>query len=216
MSTVTPASSSRPEPAQALELLAQHVLLRLVLVPDEDPSLAAAGREHPEHQALEHEVRLLGQDLAVLEGARLGLVGVADRVLRLGLLLRDQLPLRAGREPGAAHAAQLRLLQLGDQVAGVELAREGGAQHAVVARVGVVRIVGPLHVACAAARPPSRPRAPGRSARCTTPRAARRSGPSRARRAAPRSARPTRAASTPGRGSRPPRARGGGAVRKCG
>ena len=39
----------------------------------------------PEQQALEHQVRLLGQDLAVLEGARLGLVGVADGVLELGL-----------------------------------------------------------------------------------------------------------------------------------
>ena len=36
----------------------------------------------PEQQALEHQVRLLGEDLPVLEGARLGLVGVADGVRR--------------------------------------------------------------------------------------------------------------------------------------
>ena len=106
------------QPAQPLELLAQHLLLRLVLVPDEDPALARSRHASiPSTQPLEHEVRLLGEDLAVLEGAGLGLVGVADRVLRLGLLLRDQLPLRAGREAGAAHAAQPGLLELGDQLA---------------------------------------------------------------------------------------------------
>jgi hypothetical protein len=48
---------------------------------------------------------LLGQDLTVLERPGLGLVGVADRVLRMGLLARDDLPFLARREARAAHAA---------------------------------------------------------------------------------------------------------------
>src|SRR5215207_4017646 len=90
-------------------------------MPDEHPALVAAGGEHPEYEALEDEVRLLGEDLPVLEGPGLGLVRVADRVLRRGLLLGDQLPLRAGREAGAAHAAQPGLLHLGDQLGGVDV-----------------------------------------------------------------------------------------------
>src|SRR5215207_850630 len=116
-------------------------------MPDEHPALVAAGGEHPEYEALEDEVRLLGEDLPVLEGPGLGLVRVADRVLRRGLLLGDQLPLRAGREAGAAHAAQPGLLQLGDQLGGVELTGERRAQDAVVAGVDVVGVVRPLRLA---------------------------------------------------------------------
>ena len=67
--------------AQRVQLGAQHVLLGAVLVPDEHPALLGAHDGHAEQQPLQHQVRLGGQDLPVLERARLGLVGVADGVL---------------------------------------------------------------------------------------------------------------------------------------
>ena len=72
----------QPGGAQRLDLAADHLLLGAVLVPDEHPAFLRPDREHPEQHALQHQVRLLGQDLPVLEGPRLRLVGVADDVLR--------------------------------------------------------------------------------------------------------------------------------------
>ena len=94
--------------AQVLDLGVQHGLFRAVLVPDEHPTLLGAGDDHAHQQALEHQVRLLGQELAVLKGARLGLVGVADGVLHAALGIADQLPLLAGREARASHATKQR------------------------------------------------------------------------------------------------------------
>src|SRR6185295_8263964 len=75
----------------------------------------------------------------VLEGARLRLVGVADQVLGLGLfswlILRDEAPLHAGEEAGAAAPAQARLLHLlGD---GVRLHRERLGEPLVAAALAV-------------------------------------------------------------------------------
>ena len=100
----------------------------------------AAGGDHPEHEPLQHQVRLLGQDLAVLERAGLGLVGVADGVLRASLLFRHELPLLTGREPSASHSAKTGVLQGRDELHGIDR----GAQQAVVARVRPIRVVRPL------------------------------------------------------------------------
>jgi hypothetical protein len=66
-------------------------------------------------------VRVVAQDVAVLEGARLALVGVADDVLLRRETARHEAPLQAGREAGAAAAAQRGLLQLGDDGLGGDL-----------------------------------------------------------------------------------------------
>ena len=71
-----------------------------------DYRLLRADGAHRDQHALEHEVRLLGKDLTVLERARLGLVGVADHVLRLARLAAHHVPLAARREAGAAHPLQ--------------------------------------------------------------------------------------------------------------
>ena len=121
---------------RALELLAQHVLLGLVLVADEHPALLRADRAHRDQHALDDQMRLLGEDLAVLERARLRLVGVAHDVLDRVVLRADHRPLLPGREPGAAHPLQARVVEHADRIAG------HGAEHAVVlvrARVRVVR-----------------------------------------------------------------------------
>ena len=63
-------------------------------------------------------MRHLRHHLAVLERARLRLVGVDDEVLRLRARAVDQRRLASHREAGAAAAAQVRRLQLRDQVVG--------------------------------------------------------------------------------------------------
>ena len=202
MSTVTPASSSRPSPrsrssSSRSTSSSGSYSWRMKTQPSAEPR-----GEHPEHEALEHEVRLLGEDLAVLEGAGLGLVRVADRVLGRGLLLRDQLPLRSRREARAAHAAQAGLLELLDQRGpcrarrrAPRAARGSRARRARTDRSGAAPRCG------ARSWCPWTRRAPRHSARCRRPRGARCSGP----RAAARGARRSRAASTRGRGSRQPR-----------
>ena len=64
--------------------------------------IRVAGDDH----ALEHLVRVLVDDLLVLERARLGFVGVADEVDRLAALAIHEGPLEPAGEAGAAAAAQ--------------------------------------------------------------------------------------------------------------
>ena len=129
--------------AQVLDLAADDLLLRAVLVPDEHPAFFGADREHAEQHALEHQVRLGGEDVPVLERAWLGLIGVADDVRGRCLLSRHQVPLAAGREPGAAHAAQPAVLQRGDDLAAVQLVGQHRLDDAVAVLGRGVRIVGP-------------------------------------------------------------------------
>ena len=62
--------------------------------------------------AFENQVRVLLDQQPVLEGARLGLVGVDQHVVRLGLLLGHEGPLQPRGEAGAAATAQPGLLHL--------------------------------------------------------------------------------------------------------
>ena len=64
-----------------------------------------AGDRH----AFQHRMRVVAQDVAVLAGARLGFVGVAQDVL-LARPLGHEAPLQAGRKTRAATAAQAGLL----------------------------------------------------------------------------------------------------------
>ena len=59
----------------------EHVGLVLVLAADEDERAVDARRVRRDDHALDQQVRVLLHQLAVLEGPRLGLVGVADEVL---------------------------------------------------------------------------------------------------------------------------------------
>ena len=63
-----------------------------------------AGDDH----ALEHLVRVLVDDLLVLEGARLRFVRIADQVDRLAALAVHERPLQPAGKAGAAAAAQAR------------------------------------------------------------------------------------------------------------
>ena len=91
-------------------------------------------------------MRLVGQDLPVFERARLGLVGVADRVLHAARFrAADQAPLLPGGEPGATHPAQPGVLERGHHPVGGQLTAEQRPQrripltHTGAGRVGVVR-----------------------------------------------------------------------------
>jgi len=90
-----------------------------------------AGKDHP----LDDLVRVDEHQLVVLERARLGLVGVADEVARLRGVFRHEAPLHAGGEPGAAPAAQSRVLDDFDEF--VRGHPEGFVERAVAAVVEV-------------------------------------------------------------------------------
>ena len=105
-----------------------------------DVRVLAAGRVRGDRHRLDERERVALHEDAVLERSGLGLVRVADEVVRLHGLLRDGLPLRAGRERGAAAAEQPRLLDLAQHALLAEL--EGAAKRGVAAvrAVGVERL----------------------------------------------------------------------------
>ena len=74
--------------------------------------------------ALDHRVRVVAQDIAIMAGARLGLVRIAHGVFLHRRGARHEAPLHAGGERGAAAAAQTRRLHLVDDL----LARRAFAQ----------------------------------------------------------------------------------------
>ncbi len=66
------------------------------------------------HHALDHGVRVVLEDQAILAGPRLGLVSVAEHVLGLGRFLRNEGPFHARRETRAAASAQIGRFHLVD------------------------------------------------------------------------------------------------------
>src|SRR5690606_12068690 len=80
------------------------------LAADVDVDVLRADRVSADQRALDELVRRPADQLAVLEGARLGLVRVDEQVVRLAVVLGHGAPLDAGREAGAAAAAQPALL----------------------------------------------------------------------------------------------------------
>ena len=77
------------------------------LATDVDVGGARLDRVGGDRDPLEHHVRVVLDQLAVLERAGLGLVGVADQVAGAGVVPGHERPLAAGGEAGAAAAAQL-------------------------------------------------------------------------------------------------------------
>ena len=99
----------------------------VILAAQEDIALlravGVAGQDH----AFDQQVRLLLHQQAILEGARLHFVGVADDIAaRHVVALGGQTPLHAGREAGATASTQVGALHLGGQaLVGVLLQRLG-------------------------------------------------------------------------------------------
>mmetsp|Transcript_33923 Transcript_33923/g.55363 ORF Transcript_33923/g.55363 Transcript_33923/m.55363 type:complete len:254 (-) Transcript_33923:192-953(-) len=84
-----------------------------VVVADRD-----AHRVGGDGHAFDDLVRVVHQDLTVLAGTGLAFVGVADEVFLARELAGHEAPLQAGRETGAAAAAQRGGLDLGDDLVG--------------------------------------------------------------------------------------------------
>jgi hypothetical protein len=64
-------------------------------------------------------MRVIVQDVAILESAWLGLVTVAGDVMRLAVIMTDEPPLHATRESSSATTAQIGLLDLVDDLLGL-------------------------------------------------------------------------------------------------
>ena len=99
--------------------LVDGALQRLALADELAAHIDVGGdRAHGEagdQAALDQRVRIVAQDVAVLAGAGLGFVGIDDEVGRPAVaLLGHERPFQAGREAGAAAAAQARRLHLVD------------------------------------------------------------------------------------------------------
>jgi hypothetical protein len=109
------------------------------LAADVDVGLLHVVREARDHHALDQLVRVLVDDVAVLEGARLGLVGVDDEVNRLAAAAVDQRPLQSAAKARAAAAAQAGALDLVDD--GLGLHRHGLFQGLVAAMLQEARQV---------------------------------------------------------------------------
>jgi len=88
--------------------------------------------------ALDDGVRVVAQDVAILESARLALVGVAHDVLLARKLPRHEAPLQAGGEARTAAAAQPRSLDFLDHLLRRHVLRQEPTQGRVAAARFVV------------------------------------------------------------------------------
>ena len=111
-----------------------------ILGTDVDEAALATGRECCDRHRLDECKRILLHQHAVLERAGLGLVRVADEVVRLRGLLRDGFPLDAGRERRTAAAEETRRRHLADHALLPELERAPQCRVAAVRAVRVERL----------------------------------------------------------------------------
>ncbi len=146
----------------------EDVGLVVVLAADEDEGVAGVGGEGGDRDPLDQLVRVALHQLAVLEGAGLGLVGVAAEVLG-HLPARQEGGLFAHREAGAAAAAQAGVFELLEDLVLLHLA-VGLLQRRVAADQPPVAVEGPQRRILGALQqhprlpPVSHPEPPGRRA----------------------------------------------------
>src|SRR6266851_3434957 len=88
----------------------------MVLVADIEDAALRAGDQAGDDHALDEEMRQIGHDEAVLDGAGLAFIGVANNVFHGIGLLADEIPLHAGGKSGAAHAFQFGGFELREYV----------------------------------------------------------------------------------------------------
>ena len=89
----------------------QRLALADELATDIDIAGMGAHRERGDQAAFDQRMRVVAHDVAILAGARLGLVCIDDEIMRPFLhFFRHEGPLQAGGKSGAAASAQARLL----------------------------------------------------------------------------------------------------------
>ena len=137
--------------ARLLDRVLDPVLGERILAAHVEVAVLAAGRVRGDRHRLDHGERVALHDHAVLERAGLGLVGVADQVVRAARLARDGVPLAPHRERGAAAADEVGVDDLADHALGAEVDRP---PQRVVAAVGAVVVEA---VGVDAADPPQQP-----------------------------------------------------------
>ena len=98
----------------------------------------AAHRIGGDHHALDQRMRVVVHEIAVLERARLSLVGVADEVFVACELLRHEAPFEPGRKSRTAATTQRRLLNFGDHLVRGHLLGQHPAQRRVAVALLVV------------------------------------------------------------------------------
>ena len=107
-----------------------------VFAADIEVTGGGGGGEAGDHHRLDDGERILLHYHAVLEGARLRLVGVAYHVVRARRGSGDRLPFGGGRERRTATALQLGVAQLAQHAVGAKL--DGAAQCGAAAVAAVV------------------------------------------------------------------------------
>ena len=110
-------SPTKPASRASATRRVEHVGLQHVLAADVDERAVGARRVGGDHDPLDQHVRVLLHQFAVLEGARLGLVGVAHEVL-VHRALRQERDLLAHLEARAAAPAQARGFELCEHLVG--------------------------------------------------------------------------------------------------
>ena len=92
-----------------LDRLLQDLRAFRELTSNIDVGQSGIDREARDDHPFEQLMRILVDDLAVFECARLGLVGVANQINRFRLARPNESPFYAAGEPGAATSAQPRM-----------------------------------------------------------------------------------------------------------
>ena len=92
-----------------------------VLPADVQVAVLTAGGQRGDRHPFDHGERIALHDDAVLEGARFGLVGVADEVMGPRGRARDGVPFAARRKRGTASPQKPGLCDLADDAFGAEL-----------------------------------------------------------------------------------------------
>src|SRR5262249_29958469 len=106
---VLPEEALRP---RLRECLLENLRALRKLTADVDVSEVRIDREARDHHALDELMRVLMDDVAILERPRLRLVRVADEICRLRPPALDEAPLRPARKPRAPTPTQPGLLHL--------------------------------------------------------------------------------------------------------
>src|SRR5262249_60711626 len=112
--------------------------LRLVLVAYIDDALLRTHDQAGQDHALDHQMRRVIEDEAVLYGPRLALVGIAHDVLRRAGGRAHDLPLHPRREAGTAEASEVAGLERSQQLAHVPAL--GERAHGFVPTAAGVRV----------------------------------------------------------------------------